>query len=173
MSNETRVTVSELMAEINAAWEELTGYLGTLTEEQMTVPTDVYGWSVKDHLTHLAVWEDGVEALLTGNNRYERMEVDEATWNQHDVDATNAVIRERHAGYSLEDVAGALTTIHERMMTTIGTLTDEDLQRPYRYFDACTDDERPIIGWIVGDTSDHYREHLPWLRAIVEGEAQG
>jgi len=35
-----------------------------LSKEQQLGPKDVAGWNVRDHLTHLAVWADGVAALL-------------------------------------------------------------------------------------------------------------
>ncbi len=70
----------ELLQNIDAGWNRFYGYLKTLSDEQLSTPTDASGWTVKDHLTHLAIWEDGIYGLLMGHSRREQMGIDEATW---------------------------------------------------------------------------------------------
>ncbi|MBC8098629.1 MAG: hypothetical protein H7Y11_04245 [Armatimonadetes bacterium] len=54
------------------------------------------------------------------------------------------------------------------MSDTINGLTDADLMRPYQYYATDSTREDPVIRWIVGDTFEHYAEHLPWMQAIVD-----
>jgi hypothetical protein len=49
----------------------------------------------------------------------------------------------------------------------IEALSDQDLQKPVSFFQTDSTKTDPIIGWIVGNTFDHYAEHLPWIAAIV------
>ena len=55
------------------------------------------------------------------------------------------------------------------MLDALAPLSDEDLQRPYSDFDpaATQGADRPIIGWIVGDTYDHYDEHRGWIEELL------
>jgi hypothetical protein len=50
----------------------------------------------------------------------------------------------------------------------LDTMTQEDLQRHYRHFQPNSRDKRPILRWVIIATVDHYAEHMPWLKAIVE-----
>jgi len=50
----------------------------------------------------------------------------------------------------------------------------EELLRGYSHFAPDEPGEetgRPVFGWVVGNSRHHYREHLPWIRAIAEGAA--
>ena len=51
--------------------------LRLLSDEQMTKPGPS-GWSIKDHLAHLAVWEMGIAELLRRRPRFAAMQVEEA-----------------------------------------------------------------------------------------------
>lgn len=85
-----------LLKKTRASWDTLNAYVATLTEAQLTQATDAAGWTVKDHLMHLAVWEDGVWAMLNHQNRREQMGVDEKAWQSWDFDAINASIQRAH-----------------------------------------------------------------------------
>ena len=55
------------------------------------------------------------------------------------------------------------------MLDALAPLSDADLQRPYAEYGegGGRSADRPIIGWIIGDTYEHYEEHLGYLRAIL------
>jgi hypothetical protein len=159
---------AEMLARIQQAWDDFHIYLNTLSEEQLTTPTDAAGLTAKDHVMHLAVWEDGTIALLNGHKRREQMGVDEATWDTHDYDKINGVIQQHYQAKPLAEVLQAFAEVHQRLLEKLGTLTDEDLQRPYSFYQSTSDNEHAVIGWISGNTYEHYAEHTPWIAAIVE-----
>lgn len=160
-----------LLAEIERRWNAFQEYLKTLTDEQITGLTDAAGWTIKDHLTHLAAWEDGVYGLLTGRPRREQMDIDERTWQEtwdtRDFDRINALIRQRHQHRPPAEVLAMFQDVHRRLIGKIQSMSDEDLQRPYRHFEPDSDSETPITVVITLNTSGHYDEHLPWIQAIA------
>lgn len=164
---EIRVTVDEVLQRIHNGWEQLHAYLNTLTPDQMTRPTDAAGWSVKDHVMHLAVWEDGIEALLNQQSREGRMGVDSAAWQSDDYDAMNDVIFKHHQNKSLAEVQQVFSEVHERLVAKIQSLTDEAVNQDYTFYDA-SGPSRPIWQTIAGNTFGHYEEHIPWMETIVE-----
>lgn len=166
MTEENEITLANLLRRIERGWNDLQAYLGALSDEQLKTPTDAAGWTAKDHLIHLALWEDGVYALLEGKSQQEGMGLDQATWKQG-VDHINAVIQRRYHDLALDEVLRTFRQSHERLVNKIKSMTDEDLLRPYRYYDTTSDREQPVIGWIAGDTFEHYAEHKPWIAAIV------
>jgi hypothetical protein len=53
------------------------------------------------------------------------------------------------------------------LLEKLAGMSDEDVMRPLSFYQPSSTIERPIIVWIIGSTSKHYREHLPWIEAIV------
>jgi uncharacterized protein (TIGR03083 family) len=164
---EIQVTTTELLSRMQKGWEDIQAYLKTLTPAQMTDSTDAAGWTVKDHVIHLATWEDGVYALLQKQPRYEQMGLDKATWEGHDTDAINAVIQKQHKDMPLDEVLKTFEDVHKRLVEKIQSMSNKDLLRPYSTYQADSTAEKPVFGWIVGNTYEHYAEHKPWIAAIV------
>lgn len=164
VADRTPLPKATLVARIALGWEGLNRFLTSLTDAQKTQLTDAAGWTVKDHLAHLSVWEDGVLAVLEQADRLARMGVDEATWNSDDEDRINARIHQQHQADSLSAVESLRHDIHNRLMAKIDTLTDADLQRTLSEYNS----SNTVSGLIVGNTYMHYAEHLPWIAAIAQ-----
>lgn len=167
MADENKIGKAELLANMERGWAELEAYIQTLSEAQLTGPTDAAGWTGKDHLMHLAVWADGVTAMLNGAVRRERMGVDAETWASRDFERINAVIQQAHKDKPLDDVLDALRKAHQAIYAQAQSMSDDDLRRPYNYYDPTSPQDRPIVGWLIGDSYEHYAEHRPWIDAIV------
>jgi uncharacterized protein (TIGR03083 family) len=162
------MTKEELLKAIQTSWDEFNAYLDTLSEEQLTQPADAAGWTVKDHLSHVTMWEEGMVAMLLKQPRGPAMGLQADEWANFDSDQINAVIQEQHKGDSLGEVKRMSKEVHQRLVEHIQQLSDGDLQRPYREFQADSDDGEPIIGRLQGNTFEHYEEHRPWIEAIVK-----
>ncbi len=166
-------TVAQLKQQVQDAHATLAQTLSQYTDEQMTDRRDHAGWSIKDHLDHLAVWQDGIAALLErrpGYARYETMGVDAQIAESSNEDELNAIIRERTRRSTLAETRGYLDESQHRLLRALAKLSDADLQRGYSYYQPDFPGEesgRPIVGWIIGNSSGHYREHLPWIRDIA------
>lgn len=160
-------TREELLREIDTSWNELQTFLATLSKEQLTRPTDAAGWTAKDHVIHLAAWEVANLASLEGQSKREALDIPQEIWDQDD-DPINAVIQERYRDMPLDAVMQTLSQNHERILTKIRSMSEADLQLPYRHYQPHSNDERPVILYAMWDTAHHYREHIPWIAAIVE-----
>ena len=159
-----------VVARLNADYAALTATLDGWTEAQQTARTDAQGWTVKDHITHLAAWEQSMVALFHGRPRHEGLSVSAALYASDEIDAINAAIRENHEDASLAEARELLADAHRQMLAVLGTLTFDDLFKPYSHFlpdEPGDDDGSPIIGRLRGNTFGHYAEHLPWMTAIV------
>lgn len=161
------MTRDDLMQQINTAWNELQSYLASVTEVQLTQPTDAAGWTAKDHLIHVAMWEKANVAMLEGKSKRETLDITPEVWDQDD-DPINAVLQERYRDMSLSEVMQTARQNHERLMAKLDTMTEADMQLPYRHYQPTATDDTPIIRYIHWDTVHHYGEHLLWLSRIVE-----
>lgn len=133
------------------------------------------GWTPADHLAHIAAWEQSLVALLAGTPRHAALGVTAETY-AGGADAVNAEVYRLHAGRPLEEVLSFYRRSHEEVLEAVGKLSDADLLRTYSSFQPLepgTDSGAPIIGWIMGNTADHYDEHIAWIRNIVVGDGAG
>ena len=158
---------TELLDKINRGWADFQAYLKTLASADFTSQVDAAGWTVKDHIMHIAVWEDGIRAMLEGQSRHGQMGIDDATWSEGDFDAINAIIQQQHRDKSTDEVLEALQATHDGLMARLDTMSDADLQRPYHTYQPDPKRTDPVINWIIADTYAHYDEHQPWMAKIV------
>ena len=173
MSSEWPASKTEFQEQLEYSWSQLQQTLDSLTEEQMTERTDAVGWTVKDHLAHLVVWEQGIIALLGREPRYEAMGVDlQTAQRMNEGGWLNQILRAQHRSASLSDVRARLRETHEELTAVVGSLQPEDLLKSYFHYqpDEPGDDSgEPVLRWVIGNSSGHYLEHLPWIRQLVGG----
>jgi len=92
--NEERLTRSALLERIDSAWTGLNQMLAGLNEAQRTAAHDQQGWQVKDHLTHIAAWEQSLLALLEGRDRNHAFALGDIDLAAMDYDQLNALIQQ-------------------------------------------------------------------------------
>lgn len=163
---------TELLEKIDQAWNDYQGYLMSLTPGQMTIPTDAAGWRALDHVIHLADWEKGVLGMLNMQDRAGAMGVDGAIWDKQEFDEINAILQKRSKDKTLDQARAYVMEVHQKLVDKVKSMTDEELQRPYKYYQPKSDREAPVINWVQMNTFNHYAEHRPWIAAIVEDKAQ-
>jgi len=172
MSAQWPKSKAEFQDQLQGAWAELQQTLDSLTEAQMTERTDQVGWTVKDHLAHLIPWEQGMIALLKYEPRYQAMGVNVA--QLEDEDELNETLRAPYRSTSLSDVRDRPRETHEALTAVVASLGPDDLFKTYSHYQP--HDERaarlgddtgePVLRWVIGNSSGHYLEHLPWIRAL-------
>ena len=168
MTSESEMTKTRLLEHIQTGWEELMDVLAGLDDETKERVDPASGWAIRDHLFHLAAWEQGIAYLLTGRSRTDGMGITTAQGRDLTMDQINDVVFERGRERSAAEALATLRTAHEEMLNALAGLDDTDLQRGYSTFDAQGgDNDRPITGWITGDTYEHYEEHLDYIREFL------
>jgi len=165
-------TKTQLFADIDRDWRALHAHLARLTEQQMTSVHDPEGWAVKDHLAHLAAWEESILVLFQDKPRHQGLDVAEELYASGSFDAVNAAIYEQRKDLPLDQVLSQLQGIHDQLMALIRPLSDDDLDRPASsFFRSLPSAERRRLADLVHEnTAEHYAEHLDWIEALVPGK---
>lgn len=172
-------SAAELSARMDTALARLLGYTDTLTEAQQLEPTDAAGWNVRDHIAHLVVWAAGITALLRRADRWAAMGIGAPGKDDGEqepdayYDRSNAQIRLQHTHESPAQARAALLTAHAAVIAAVEALPFAELSMPYDHFVTpfTGDTGYPALSYIAGNGYEHYDEHLPWIRAIVERPA--
>ncbi len=164
-----QVSKTDLMERITEGYEALERVLRGLDETQIDRPGPDGGWAIKDHLFHLAAWERGIAWLLGRRSRTEGMEITSEEWYTLTMDQVNDLVYQRNRERPAPEALAAFREAHREMLDALAPLSDADLQRPYEAYGqgGGRSADRPIIGWIIGDTYEHYEEHLTYLQAIL------
>jgi len=157
---------------IDAAWQELQAFLAVVTADQ-AAKRDPAGWSVADHVAHLAVWEDSVTILFQGGRRHEGLGLEEPVYAAGDYDLMNERIRARTEGATLQEAMRSLQGSHARLMAALAGLGEADLEaKVCEFFPQAPRKDGRSLARIVWDISGgHFADHLAWMRELVSGAA--
>ncbi|MDQ2691136.1 MAG: ClbS/DfsB family four-helix bundle protein [Chloroflexota bacterium] len=152
---------AELMTEIRGEWQKLMDVVDKLDEQKMTAPDDG-GWSPKDNLAHLSEWMN----LLMGYHMdkrpsHEVFGVPEDVTRGWDMEVINPVLFERNKDRSTDEVLIELRKVYEMVLAKLDATPFEDLLQPRHADDP---ERRPLLLWVLGDTSEHFAEH----REVIE-----
>jgi hypothetical protein len=165
---------ADLLRRIHAEWTTLEETLRSLSEAQITAPGPE-GWSPKDHLAHLAIWERVLLVVhLQGRAFAEAAGMDEATARatQHMTaeDGLNDYFYRRDRDLSLEQVMQVLHTTHRQLLEALEAVDFEELMKPRHPGDA---HPHGLIDAVIWNTYEHYSEHRRYILGIVSGTDLG
>jgi hypothetical protein len=166
MNDELGISKLELISRLETSWNELMNFVVGLDDTAKTQKVTETGWNVSDHLSHLAAWESGIVYLLTGRPRHEGMGITAQQWDDLTMDEINEEVHRAAVGRTPSEAVARLRMAHEEMLKALEGMTDADLARDYSAFDPGEQySGRPIVGWIIGNTYDHFDEHLEYMRS--------
>jgi len=173
MTPEKQDPQSAMLAEIETSYRKFVEYLDDLTPEQWTGPTDAAGWTVKDHVSHLAAWAASMVAVIEKRPRWEGIGVSREVWDtvENRYDTINAVLREKHLADSIEQVRAELVSAHKGLMALVEPMSIEELSRPYSDFQPWAEGvSSPLYGYVDGNSGRHYDLHLEYIQKILAEE---
>jgi hypothetical protein len=149
-------TKEELLDRIRREWTRMERAYQGLSEAQMSV-LDSGGWSIKDNLAHLAEWHRFLRLYhLRNQPPHEVMGVDAESFETLGEDGLNDVLFRRNRDRAAAEIAAALRSSYEQVLADLEGMTLEDLMQPHYADDP---EKRPLIGWVIGNTYDHYLDH--------------
>jgi hypothetical protein len=157
-------SMPELLKSIEQEWKLLMEVVARLDEIKMAT-SDEGGWSPKDNLAHLAEWMK----ILMGYHMdrrpsHEVMGVGPEVVQGWDMEKINPVLFERNRNRSIREVLDELRRVYAELAAKLETTPFEDLLKPRHADDP---EKRPVLLWVLGDTTDHFAEHRATIEKVL------
>jgi hypothetical protein len=155
----------ELMAAIRREWGLLMDVVAHLDEQQMT-RLDAGGWSPRDNLAHLTEWMRSMLGHhIDKRPAHEVMDLPEEITRGWDMEIINPELFERNKARPTREVLDELRQTYDEVINRLEAMSFDELMAPRHPEDP---EKRPLLLWVIGDTSDHFAEH----RAVIERTLQ-
>ncbi len=153
------------MSAIEREWALLLDVAGKLSDQQMSIP-DEGGWSPKDNLVHLAEWI----RILMGYHMDQRpshevIGVSQELLKDWDFELVNRILFEKNRSKSRQAVMDDLHLAYEQLTARLNSMSFEELMKPRRADDP---EKRPILLWVLGDTTEHFAEHRETIEKMLK-----
>jgi uncharacterized protein (TIGR03083 family) len=147
-----------LLETIQKEREAFEASFADLTPEQMTMPSAMGEWSVKDILGHIAMWESWLVTLLYSIERGVAPKLPRSS----DVDKINAQSYAEQRERPEERVVADFHAVHAQLLKRLDVVKERDLTDPQRFSWA---KGRPLEEFVANNTYEHYAEHRPAIEA--------
>jgi hypothetical protein len=154
-----------LLNAIQREWTALFSVVDRLSLQQMITP-DAGGWSPKDNLAHLSAW---LKILLDyhfdGKPGSQILGLPKELDENFDFNKVNAFLFEQNRDRSLEAVLAELKAEYARLLARLEAMSLADLMKPRHADDP---QQRPLVLWVMGDTTEHFAEHRATLEKLLK-----
>ena len=169
MSTELPADKEALLARIQQSRAALEAQIAPLSAEQLAAPGPDGGWSVKDHLYHLATWQQVQLARMQGRPEWAVIELDEATYraaiaSAEDFRDINAIIERRGKALAHDAVLAHFRDTFTQLLDEVARWSYVDLLAPVR------PNGPTVLKQLSGDSYEHDDEHLRMIRLMMGGE---
>jgi len=157
-----RMDKAELLAKVAQSRAEFEALLAQLSDEQMLQPGLPGGWTPKDALAHIAWWARRahivISAVVSGQEP-------EYSLDESDVDNVNRQTYEKNRLCLLAEVRQEEAESFRALVALVESTPENDLSEPFRFAWTKGNPLNVLVAW---NTFDHYNEHIPDLRKMLE-----
>lgn len=167
-------TKREVLDAMRGSHSEMDAFLASLTPDQITAPGPD-GWSLQDALAHIAAWETMLAGWIERARRGETVKrfapgfvYNSPAEREPTMHRLNHKLYLDNRGRALADVRADFNAAHQHLLATVDSLSGPELFES-GHFAWCGD--APLIGWIAGDTWEHYAEHRATAEAHLARSA--
>ena len=157
---------TKILEHIQVERARFEGTLAKLSEAQMLIPGVIEGWTVKDLLAHITVWEQRMVHWLaeTVRGKEPQMLPPGMTWD--DLDEWNEQTYQKHRAHPLDMVLTDFALSYPQALEAAQEISEEDLIDPHRF---SWRKGEPLWVMVAANTFWHYKEHDESIKSWHEG----
>ena len=159
MTQQAHVQKDTLLNDIRKGYTDFDTLLSSLNEQQMMMAGND-GWTIKDHIAHLTAWQQRTFNVLQAV--IDNVELPDPT-SDMTIDQINEQFHQRDAALPLDRVLAGHGAMQQQILSAVQSMSEEDLNRPISWLD-----DRPVVGWVIGNTYEHYEEHTQYIQQWLQ-----
>ncbi len=163
------MTKAELLERIPPAHAALEAVIAPLDETELNAPSPD-GWSIKDHLLHLAAWKRLIIAHVRGEDEAAMVGVDPEVYATLDTEELNRRLHSRDHALPVTSALKEWRAAHAEITALAESLDDAALTA--RYWED-EPEGRTVIEKVAGDTYGHDLEHRRWIIEMLKTRGPG
>ncbi|MGL4647848.1 MAG: ClbS/DfsB family four-helix bundle protein [Caldilineaceae bacterium] len=160
-------TKEEVLAQIHDEFNAFVALVEQIPDDRRLTPI-AGSLSVKDIVAHISDWEAWmlmrIRSAAAGDMLPPRT-MEGIHGAVTDIDGINAAVAERFKDAEWETVWDDLLRTHEESLMELAQMGERDLFDPLRVREVTGLSEGTGLELVIGNTSEHYREHSDELRA--------
>jgi hypothetical protein len=151
-------------------WRAFVEFTDSLPDDVWEGPTDAAGWTVKDHVAHVVLWDESLVGLVRDRApRRETLKVTDLAWNAGGYDLLNEEIRFQTERDPVSTVKARRDAGWQEIEALLASFDDVDVQKPGSAFGLMYGSNGTLLETLVDDLGVQYDQHHQYIRAIVEG----
>jgi len=155
------MNTKQLLAKIDNSWYQLAEVISDIDGRTLTA-SGQDGWSIKDHLVHLAAWEWVLLAHIQGHDPVAAIGIGDV--DPSNISGINNAVWKLHRDDSVDDVVLYFRDSHEGLRAELAKLDSTHLLLPYTHYQPNEADRyQAVIESVAAETFDHYDEHRRWI----------
>jgi len=155
--NSPNLSHAETIDKIGQSRKSITELLERMSPSKFLLPAEENGWTVKDILFHLVVWEKRMIRWIDMLQKGEEPEIRDPNFTWADIDRLNQITYDEHKDLLPEEALHAFLSLESQVLERVRGI--EPHQYNKEYFDI-----------IAANTFLHYDEHVPAILRLLKGE---
>ena len=161
-------TADDLRQWTAARWQAFVAATDAIPDERWITVSDVAGWSIRDHVSHVTCWDESLIALVRdGTPRQATLQVSDEDWHAGGYDAMNEAIRQQTLDLSPAEVRDRRDAVWAELFALLETFDDATIHRPGADFGLNYGRNETFLETLVDDLGVHYDQHRQYIERIV------
>lgn len=150
---------ADTVEKVSHSRKTITELMERLSPQKYLVPAEDNGWTFKDILFHLVVWEKRMIRWIGMLQKGEVPEIRDPNFTLADLDRLNQITYDEHKDVPLYKALQGFLDLESQVLESVKRI--EPHQYNKEYFDI-----------IAANTFLHYDEHKPAILRIVKGKCE-
>jgi Mycothiol maleylpyruvate isomerase N-terminal domain len=158
----------ELLSLVDGGWQRALSAVDALGEDRIDLPLLEDGWSAKDVLAHIRLYDAWLLGMLDVGRREEQAGYRSYQTTEEELNERNRVHRERDRTLPFAEVRRRALETHEALREELARVPEDRLSLPHGVREegfAPAADGRALSFLIAIETYFHYRDHAEELEA--------
>ncbi len=151
---------TDLIHQIQAARDQLESILNGLSDEELIHSAGPDQWSIKDIVAHITFWQ---QSMVQNLKRLQNGEP--AEFINGETDDVNEQVHSANILRPPELVMAEFNRSYKALLDVLQAFSEDDLNDADRFSFR---EGKPLHEYILGETAEHYQDHMSDLKAALE-----